>query len=98
MITPLPTNPAIPRPETAAFYLRAVRALKESDLPFLVGGAYALAHYTDIVRHTKDFDLFVRPQDSAATLDVLAGLGCRTELTFPHWLGKAYHEDDFCDV
>ena len=30
------------------------------EVPFLVGGAYAFAHYTGIVRHTKDLDLFVR--------------------------------------
>ena len=29
---------------------------------------------------------------------MLAGAGCETELTFPHWLGKAYRGDDFCDV
>src|SRR5437762_2369474 len=43
--------------ETQHFYRQAVRLLNEGGVPFLVGGAYALAHYTGIVRHTKDFDV-----------------------------------------
>jgi hypothetical protein len=85
-------------PWTADFYREAMRALIAAQVPFLVGGAYALAHYTGIVRHTKDFDFFVRPEYAEPALRALAGLGCRTEMTFPHWLGKAYRGDDFCDV
>jgi hypothetical protein len=85
-------------PETRAFYVAAMRALDEAGVPFLVGGAYALHVYTGIERHTKDFDVFVRPRDCRPALDALGALGCRTELTFPHWLGKAYRGDDFIDV
>jgi hypothetical protein len=85
-------------PETAAFYRRAIGILKGAGLPFLTGGAYALQHYTGVVRHTKDFDIFVRPADCQRVLDVFAAAGYRTELTFPHWLGKVYGDDDFVDV
>src|SRR4051812_1066855 len=85
-------------PDTARFYLEALAAMRDSGVPFLVGGAYALGHYTGIVRHTKDLDLFVRPEDSQRTLDVLADAGYRTEITFRHWLGKAFSGDDFVDV
>jgi hypothetical protein len=85
-------------PETAAFYRRAIHVLKGAGLPFLVGGAYALQHYTGVVRHTKDFDIFVRPADCQRVLDVLTAEGYRTELTFPHWLGKVFGGDDFVDV
>jgi hypothetical protein len=63
-----------------------------------VGGAYASASYTGIERHTKDFDVFVRPQDAERALHALADAGCRVEITFPHWLGKAFHGDAFVDV
>ena len=77
-------------PEGAEFYKGAMQALADAGVPFLVGGAYALAHYTGIVRHTKDFDFFVRPEDAERTLAALAAhQGCRMEMTFPHWLGKA---------
>jgi hypothetical protein len=84
--------------ESSAFYRQILQVLKQAGVDLLVGGAYALAHYTGIVRHTKDFDIFVRPEDCERTLDVLATAGWRTELTFPHWLGKAYHGDEFGDV
>jgi len=85
-------------PGTAEFYREALRALNEASVPFLVGGAYSLERYTGIARHTKDLDLFVRPGDCQRALDVLAAIGCSTDLTFPHWLGKAFRSDDFIDV
>jgi hypothetical protein len=80
------------------FYRQALGALRKAGMPFLVGGAYALAHYTGIVRHTKDLDVFVRPADARRVLEALAAAGYKTELTFPHWLGKAFAGDDFIDV
>jgi len=83
--------------ETQAFYRRAVQLLNEAEIPFLVGGAYALVHRTGIVRHTKDFDVFVREEDLRPALDVFARAGYRAELTFEHWLGKAFNGEDFVD-
>ncbi len=87
-------------PETAEFYRLAMRELNRQGGPYLVGGAYAFARYTGIERHTKDFDIFCKREDAERVLAILAGIGCRTEVTFPHWLGKAYapHGDDFVDV
>src|SRR5258708_25489995 len=53
---------------TRAFYRDALHVLGESGVPFLVGGAYALQCYTGIQRHTKDFDVFVRPADCQLAL------------------------------
>src|SRR5687767_8895715 len=75
--------------------------LNASGLRYLVGGAYAFERYTGIERHTKDFDIFSRRADAEAILEVLeSALGSRTEMTFPHWLGKAYNPGtgDFIDV
>ncbi len=85
-------------PEMAAFYRSMIVALQAAGIPFLVGGAYAFARYTGIERHTKDFDVFVREEDAGRALESLALAGCRTERTFPHWLGKAYCGEDFIDV
>src|SRR5437899_2514867 len=82
------------RPDAFAFYRDALAVLQASGVPFLVGGAYAFAYYTGITRHTKDLDVFVRPADARAALRALARGGYRSELTFPHWLGKAHHGDD----
>ena len=85
-------------PKTKEFYRTAMRTLLEAQLPFLVGGAYSFERYTGISRHTKDFDIFVRRQDCSRVLETLATLGCTTDLTFEHWLGKAFRGDDFIDV
>jgi hypothetical protein len=85
-------------PETQQFYCQALSALAEAGVPFLVGGAYAFERYVGIARHTKDFDLFVRPADARRTLKLLADRGFESDLVFPHWLGKAFCGDDFVDV
>ncbi|MBA3545704.1 MAG: nucleotidyltransferase [Nannocystis sp.] len=85
-------------PQARAFYVHTLETLNASGLPYLVGGAYAFARYTGIERHTKDLDLFVRPEDARRALDVLGQAGYQTDMTFPHWLGKAFHGEDFIDV
>lgn len=85
-------------PRTTRFYLDALAALRAAEIPYLLGGAYAFAHYTGVVRHTKDLDLFVKPVDAPRALEALQQAGYRTEMTFTHWLGKAFCGDDFVDV
>jgi hypothetical protein len=85
-------------PKTCEFYRMAMQALNEAQIPFLVGGAYAFQRYTGISRHTKDFDIFVKPEDSERVLELLGQNGCETEMTFSHWLGKAYCGDLYVDV
>ena len=84
--------------EVRTFYTRTLTALNTTGIPYLVGGAYALQRYTDVERHTKDFDLFIRRADLDRILQAMHDLGCRTEVTFPHWLAKAYRGDHFFDV
>jgi hypothetical protein len=81
-----------------AFYLHVVQALQDADAPFLVGGAYALKHYAGVVRNTKDFDIFVRREDYDDVMAILDASGCATDLTFPHWLGKATYAEALVDV
>jgi hypothetical protein len=102
MTKPLPrsplSSPAHTEPTAHAFYRRGLLTLIDHRIPFLVGGGYAFERYTEIVRRTKDFDIFVYPRDCDRVLQVLAQGGYRTDLTFPHWLGKAFCDDNFIDV
>jgi hypothetical protein len=84
--------------ETLVFYGDVLDLLLKHDAPFLVGGAFALNCYAGVTRDTKDLDLFVRPRHCESVLDVLARAGYHTELTFPHWLGKAYAGERVIDV
>ncbi len=94
-MSPADGRPAHLEPETWRFYREAMTALNAAGAPYLVGGAYAFERYTGIERHTKDFDIFCMREDAEAILRVLRDeVGCRTELTFPHWLGKAYNPRD----
>ena len=87
-------------PRTRAFYVDAMRILDHARVETLVGGAYALAHHADIVRHTKDFDVFVRPRDVDRARAAFESAGYRTEAVFPHWLCKAFmpRSDAFVDI
>jgi hypothetical protein len=85
-------------PRTRLFYMRTLAVLNEAGVPFLVGGAYALAEHAGIERHTKDLDVFVLRRDRDRILETLGAAGYRTELAFPHWLAKAHGEGGFLDV
>lgn len=80
------------------FYRDVLVSLKVGDVPYLVGGAYAFARYTGIKRPTKDFDIFIRPEDVSRALSVLSDAGLTTEATFPHWLAKAGRGLHFVDI
>jgi hypothetical protein len=84
--------------DTNTFYRRTLHVLSDAAVPFLVGGSHAFLEYTGIVRNTKDFDLFLRRADLDRAMEALQAAGYRTELTFPHWLGKAWRYDDFIDL
>lgn len=86
------------QPDTAAFYRRALQALVDASVPFLVGGAFAHACFTGIRRSTKDLDLFIRRGDYERVCALMQAEGWRTEMTFPHWLAKVYAGEDFIDL
>jgi hypothetical protein len=83
---------------TRAVFAHALRALRQANAEFLVGGAFALNHYTGIWRNTKDLDVFCEPAQSQRVLDILAAAGFQTRVTEAHWLGKAQLEDVLVDV
>src|SRR5258708_2052970 len=82
----------------ASFYMDALEKLQATGIPFLVGGALAYSHYTNIPRDTKDMDVFVKPSDCPRVLEAFAAAGYRTEMTFTHWLGKVWRDDFFLGV
>src|SRR6266576_4498252 len=77
---------------------RSVVALQDTDIPFLIGGAYVVEVYAGVSRQTKDFDLYLRPQHVDLALDALKRAGYKTKKTFPHWLAKAGRGRDHVDL
>lgn len=85
-------------PGATAFYRDVLRALNRSEIPFLVGGAYAFQRYTQISRHTKDLDIFICRNDYPRVSEALSQAGYQTELTYSHWLAKAHSNGEFVDL
>jgi hypothetical protein len=83
---------------TRRVYIDALEALHGAGVEFLIGGAHALAPYTGIFRDTKDLDVFLRKEDCETALAALEKAGFTGELTFPHWLAKAYVGDRYIDL
>lgn len=85
-------------PQATEFYREVLLTLGRARVPFVVGGAFAVRHYTGLRRETKDLDLFLRERDLAPALAVLGARGFVTERTFPHWLAKTFSGRDFVDL
>jgi len=79
-------------------YRRALDVLNRADFPFLIGGAFALNHYTGVHRDTKDIDLFILPHDYERGLQILDKAGFSVSRSYPHWLGKASFGDYQIDI
>ena len=90
--------PTMPPAGPQLVYQRATRALAQANVPFLVGGGFALAQYTPVVRNHKDLDVFVRPEHLRVAFEALRRADFEVVLPYPHWLGKALQGDVFVDI
>ena len=81
-----------------AFYREVLQLLNESKIPFMLGGGFALRHYTGIHRDIKDLDLFCKGGDYTRILMFFAEHGFQTELTDVRWLAKIVKGDHFVDL
>src|SRR5947209_3612102 len=86
------------RKEAHAFYKEALEILNESGSRFMLGGAFAMFHYTGIYRDTKDLDVFCKPSEYPKILKHFASKGFRTELTDVRWLAKVFKGEYFIDL
>ena len=76
---------------------KAVAALREAEVPFLLGGSLAVwARGGPETRH--DLDMMVKPEDADRALAVLADAGMRPEKPPEEWLHKAWDGDVPIDV
>src|SRR5690606_21044372 len=84
--------------ESEVFYKEALQLLLDSKCQFMLGGAFAMFHYTGIFRDTKDLDIFCKSSEYPKILKYFAAYGYKTELTDVRWLAKVFHGDDFIDI
>lgn len=81
-----------------AFYRDVLATLRGEGVPYLLGGGYAMRHWTGIARDSKDLDIFVTSEGRDRALEVMDERGYLTATPFPHWLSKIYCEDLYVDV
>jgi hypothetical protein len=76
---------------------RAAAALREADIPFLLGGSLASwARGGPETRH--DLDLIIKPADAEPALEALQQAGMRPERPPEEWLLKAWDGDTLVDL
>lgn len=63
--------------EDWAVYLPVLQAAAESGVRLALGGAFALAAYTNHLRNTKDLDIYVLPSDRERMIGVIERCGMR---------------------
>ena len=86
-----------PFPSIEASLKKAVAALREADVPFLLAGSLAVwARGGPEPRH--DLDFVVKEEDVEHAVDVLAEAGMRPERPPEEWLWKAWDGDVLIDV
>ena len=83
--------------EIEATLKRSVAALRDAEIPFLLGGSLACwARGAPETRH--DLDFMIRPQDTERALQALEGAGMRREDPPEEWLVKAWDGEILVDL
>ena len=77
-----------PPAEAMAFFGEALHLLKESGIPFVLSGTYAVTAYTGISRPTKDLDVFCKAGDYPRILAYFQARGYRAEVEDERWIAK----------
>jgi hypothetical protein len=84
-------------PAIEASLKKAVAALREADVPFLLAGSLAVwARGGPETRH--DLDFVIKPEDADRALAVLADAGMEPEKPPEEWLHKAWDGDVLIDL
>ncbi len=83
-------------------YKKAIRAflqrLLRDEIPFALGGAFAVYHYTGLWRDTKDMDIFLLPADADRAVAAAQKLGYNAWIQDRHWLAKARTDGYLIDM
>jgi predicted nucleotidyltransferase len=76
---------------------KAAAALREAEIPFLLGGSLA-SWARGGPETTHDLDLMFKPEDAERALDVLVGMGMKAERPPEEWLLKVWDGDVLIDL
>lgn len=83
-------------------YQRAIRVVRATGLPFMLGGGFALAVHIDHWRNTKDIDFYILPKDRHRIARALADAGFvdyHDQLPYDRgWIHRSFREGVIVDL
>jgi hypothetical protein len=65
---------------------------------YLLGGGFAMFHYTRIFRDTKDLDVFCKASDCPKIIKYFTEHGYKTTLHDARWIAKIFKDEHYIDV
>src|ERR1041385_8823909 len=80
------------------FYAECIEVAKLANVPFTIGGYFAVAVHTGIQRATKDVDIFCKPGDFPRILNKFTELGYNTHVEDERGLAKVKRGSDLVDI
>jgi hypothetical protein len=80
------------------FYAESLKKLLESEIPFMVGGTFAINLYVGLNRATKDLDIFCKAGDFPKIVQIFQELGYKVQTTDERWLAKVKKGRFFFDI
>lgn len=81
-----------------SFYAKVLNIIIKSNVPFLVGGGFAVDFYTDFKHPTKDLDIFCKAGDYPKILTILHLAGIKVQVLDERWIAKAEEGNYFVDL
>lgn len=84
--------------EARECYQDVVLALQQAQIPFAVGGAFAIHKHTGIWRTTKDLDLLLVASAVPEAIDQLRRKGFEAYIEDPVWLAKTHRGKYYVDL
>ena len=83
-------------------YRSAIDLLQREAIPFAIGGAFALAAYSNLLRNTKDLDFYILEADCPRVVDVFERAGLSdyygVEAYDRGWLYRGHRESVIVDA
>ncbi|MBI2599598.1 nucleotidyltransferase [Candidatus Daviesbacteria bacterium] len=80
------------------FYIKVLETIRKNNVPFLIGGGFALFEYTHIRRPTKDLDIFCKAGSYPKIVTLLKDAGINIQILDERWLAKAVDRGHHVDL
>lgn len=62
---------------TISVFRQALEAFNKINIPYVIGGAFAVHHYSEVWRNTDDLDLYIERHYLPLAIDILSKMGFR---------------------